>query len=81
MTKLKIGDVIDVEDRDYRYGMGRLILRVTKIGERTALADGEWVDLDGFELRSDGAQLLPQPRHAAVRVSALRIWRGPDEQA
>jgi hypothetical protein len=81
MTRLNIGDVIDVEDRNYRYGTGRLILRVTKIGERTGGADDEWVDLDGFELRSDGTQLLPQPSHAKVRVSGLRVWHGPNERS
>lgn len=68
----KIGDVLNLSDRDYKYGTGRLILRITKIGGWTATADGEWLDLDGLELRSDGTQLSPLPRHAAVRVNALR---------
>ena len=76
MSKLKIGDVIDVGERD-KFGTGRLILRVTKIGGRQSMADGDWVDLDGLELRADGSQLGVQPRHAAVRVTALRVRRGP----
>jgi hypothetical protein len=75
MTTIKIGDVIDVAERDYRYGTGRLILRVTTIGSRQSTADGDWVDLDGLELRPDGTQLGVQPRHAAVRVAALRNQR------
>jgi len=78
MTTLKIGDVIDIDDRDYKYGTGRLILRVTKIGNRQTTADGEWVDLDGLELRADGTQLGVRPRHAVVRVNALRVRRGPE---
>jgi hypothetical protein len=77
MNTLKLGDVIDVEDRDYRFGTGRLILRVTTIGSRQCAVDGEWVDLDGLELRPDGTQLDVHPRHAAVRVAALRNRRQP----
>lgn len=77
MTALKLGDVIDVGDKDYKYGTGRLILRVTTIGDRTHTADDEWVDLDGLELRPDGTQLGVQPRHAAVWVAALRNQRRP----
>jgi hypothetical protein len=77
MTMLKLGDVIDVNDRDYKYGTGRLILRVTTIGDRQRAADGEWVDLDGLELRPDGTQLGVQPRHAVIRVAALRNERRP----
>jgi hypothetical protein len=80
MTALKIGDVIDVDDRNYMFGTGRLILRVSRIGDRTHTADGEWINLEGFELRSDGVQLNPQPRHAAVLVKGLRAWQGPNAQ-
>ncbi len=75
MTTLRVGDVIDVDDKDYKYGTGRLILRVTTIGNRQSTADGDWLDLDGLELRSDGTQLGVQPRHAAIRVTALRNQR------
>jgi hypothetical protein len=75
MTTLRLGDVIAVDDKDYKYGTGRLILRVTTIGNRQSTADGDWVDLDGLELRPDGTQLGVQPRHAAVRVTALRNQR------
>jgi len=77
MTTLKLGDVIAVDDKDYKYGTGRLILRVTTIGSRQSTADGDWVDLDGLELRPDGTQLGAEPRHAAVRVTALRNQRRP----
>ncbi|MFY1674084.1 hypothetical protein ACN27G_29730 [Plantactinospora sp. WMMB334] len=78
MTTLKLGDVTEAGDRDYKYGTGPLILRVPRIGDRQHTADGEWLDLDGLELRSDGPQVEPQPRHAEVRVAALRAWRGPN---
>ena len=75
MNTLRLGDVIAVDDKDYKYGTGRLILCVTTIGNRQSTADGDWLDLDGLELRSDGTQLGVQPRHAAVRVTALRNQR------
>ncbi|MDG4798826.1 hypothetical protein [Micromonospora sp. WMMD1082] len=78
MITLKVGDVIEVDDRDYNYGTGKLIMRVTRIGSRTRTANGEWLDLDGLQLRPDGTQLGPQPRHAAVRVGAVRVRRGPN---
>ena len=76
MTVLRLGDVIDVGDADYRYGIGRLILRVTTIGVQRATAAGDWLDLDGLELRPDGTQLGAQPRHACIRVTALRNQHG-----
>ena len=72
MITLRTGDVLDLSDQDYKYGAGRLILRVTRIVNRTTTADGEWIDLDGLELRPDGTPLGPLVRHAAVRVDALR---------
>jgi hypothetical protein len=78
MITLKIGDVIEVDEQHYMYGTGKLIMRVTRIGDRTRAADGEWLDLDGLELRADGSQLGSEPRHAAVRVGAVCIRRAPD---
>jgi hypothetical protein len=77
VTTLKIGDVIAIEERDYKYGSGRLILRVTTIGGRQSTADGDWIELDGLALGPDGTQLEAQPRHASVRVTALHGQRRP----
>jgi len=73
MTTFEVGDVIAMDDRDYKYGTGRLILRVTRIGYRTYAADGEWLEVDGLELRPDGTQIGRQPRRAAVRVGTVRV--------
>lgn len=62
MTTLRIDDVIEVDDRDYRYGIGPLILHVTRIGQRQRTADGEWLDLEGLEPRRDGTRISQQPR-------------------
>ncbi|NES17284.1 MULTISPECIES: hypothetical protein [Micromonospora] len=76
MATFEIGDVIEVDDRDYRYGTGPLILRVTRIGQRQRAADGEWLDLEGLELRPDGTQIRQQPRPVSVRLGGVRLRPG-----
>jgi hypothetical protein len=66
------GDVLRLNEADYMYGRGFLILRVTKVGRLQRLPDGVWLDLEGLQLRTDGTQMWPQPRHALVRLSAIR---------
>ena len=68
MSTLQIGDVIDVVEQDYKHGTGRLILRVTGIGSRYSTADGDWLELDGLELRPDGTPLGAEPRYVAIRL-------------
>lgn len=76
MTALKIGDVIEVSnDGDYRFGVGPLFLRVTMLG-RQRTAGGEWLDLEGLELRQDGSQISQQPRPVSVRVPGVRLRPG-----
>jgi hypothetical protein len=67
-----VGDVIHVAEPDYCYGLGFLHLRVTEVGPSQRQQDGDWVSLVGLTLRPDGSQLTTQPRHALVRVAALR---------
>ena len=81
MGELRVGDVIEASDQDYKYGTGRLILRVSAIGESRRLADGTWLDLEGYELLPDGTQVSPRPRLAAVRVGAVRVRPTPNSQS
>ena len=69
---IKPGDVLQVNEPDYKYGTGILRLRVSKVGSAQRLPDGEWVDLEGFTLRADGSHLATEPRHVLVRISSLR---------
>jgi hypothetical protein len=78
MAALRIGDVITADETDYRYGTGPLILRVTQIGQRVSDPDGEWVDLEGLELRQDGTQISQRPRPVCVRVRGMRFRPGPN---
>jgi hypothetical protein len=77
MATLRLGDVIEVDDRNYRFGIGPLILRVTMLGDPKRAADGEWLDLEGLELRRDGSQISQQPRPVSVRVRGVRLQVGP----
>lgn len=72
MTTLNVGDIIEVAEQDYKFGTGRLILKITRLVGRHREADGEWLDLEGLELRTDGTPISRQPRLAAVRMSAAR---------
>lgn len=71
--RVKLGDVISVAEPDYQYGTGHLILRITTIGGTRRFPDGDWLDLDGLQLRADGTQIDQRPRHVAVRTSALHV--------
>lgn len=76
MTALRLGDVIEVDDRNYRFGIGPLILRVTMLGDPKRATDGEWLELEGLELRRDGTQISEQPRPVSVRVRGVRLRPG-----
>jgi len=79
MATLRIGDVIAIsDDRDYRFGVGPLLLRVTRISQGQREADGDWLDLEGLELRQDGTQISQQPRPVSVRVRGVRLRPDPN---
>ena len=67
---LKLGDIICIDEPHYCYGRGRLILRITKIGQ----VEGAWINLMGIPLRSDGVAIRDEPRYAFVRVAAIRRY-------
>lgn len=73
MTVLQVGDVIQVDEQDYKYGTGRLVLRITRLGERVRMADGEWLNVEGLTLRPDGTPIEQRPREALVRVAAVKL--------
>lgn len=66
-----VGQVVRVAERDFMYGLGELVLRVTAVGDVLHLSDGPWLELTGVQLRHDESVYLPRPRHALVRLSAL----------
>jgi hypothetical protein len=64
------GDVIQVAEDDYFYGLGCLTLRVTRVHGLLVLADGPWVTVDGIPLWSNGVD--GRERYAQIRVAAIR---------
>ncbi|WP_146603854.1 hypothetical protein [Micromonospora deserti] len=77
MTAVKLGDVIQIDERSYRYGAGTLSLHITQIGDQVRLPDGDWLNAEGLTLRTDGTQADRHPRPAPVRLSAIRILPPP----
>jgi hypothetical protein len=73
MPLVSIGDVLDLEEDDYRYGTGPLILRVTRVADLRHFTDGAWISLCGMQLRTDGTSV--EQREVLVRVATLRARR------
>ena len=67
MTPVRIGELLYLHEGDYRYGRGRLWLRVTAIIDTTT--DPDWIQLRGIQLAWNGARLAE--RTAWVRTQAL----------
>lgn len=64
------GDVLRIAESDYCYGVGPLVLRVTKVGaDLERYPRLEWLSLRGVELRRDGS--TGPERQVLVRTSAL----------
>jgi hypothetical protein len=76
--QIRIGTVIGVEEPDYRYGTGRLLLRLTSLGPRHREHDGLWLELRGHEVDPTGRE-DPRERHAVVRLRGITIISPGDE--
>jgi hypothetical protein len=68
---VQVGDVITVEEPDYRYGLGQLTLRVTAI---VSHPEPGWIQLKGIQIYPSGAE--SHERYASVKLEALRKQRG-----
>jgi hypothetical protein len=66
---VKAGDVVTIDEANYLYGTGTLVLRVTEVGVLRALPDGLWLSVRGVEIRWDGRD--GAERGVLVRVSAF----------
>jgi hypothetical protein len=74
---VSVGDVLELAEQDYRFGVGPLTLRVTALLHVLPLPDGPWLYLRGVPIRWDGRH--DEPRQVLVRLAALRRDRGSDQ--
>ena len=70
LVPVKPGDVIQVAEDDYFYGLGCLTLRITRVHGLLILADGPWITVDGIPLWSRDVE--GTERYAQIRVAAIR---------
>lgn len=70
-----LGKVLNLSEEDYRFGLGPLTLRVTRVLHWQELADGPWLYVRGVALRPDGSD--GGSRQVLVRLSALpkQLWQ------
>jgi hypothetical protein len=76
LPAIRVGDIIEVDQGHYCYGLGRLLLEVIEVGHRERHTDGVWLNLRGVELRNTDRVRLRQ-RRVLVRVDTVRIRPGP----
>ncbi len=66
---VKPGDIVELPEDAFKYGLGTVRLRVTRVRrDLIRYYEGEWVWLEGDEVRWDGSTT---PRQLLARISAL----------
>lgn len=71
LAPIYAGDVIQVSEADYCYGIGSLTLRITDVHGLLYLNDGPRVIVDGILLWPDGCE--EEERYAQIRVVGIRF--------
>jgi hypothetical protein len=66
---VRVGDVLELAEEDYRFGVGPLKIRVTALLHVQDLGDGPWLYLRGVPIGGDGRE--GEPRQVLVRLAAL----------
>ncbi|GAA3743522.1 hypothetical protein GCM10022225_28880 [Plantactinospora mayteni] len=76
LPDIRVGDILEVAEGYYCFGLGRLILEVIELGRRERHTDGLWLHLRGVELQHpDGVRL--RQRRVIVRLDAVTVRPGP----
>ena len=65
------GAVLRIPEADYKFGLGELHLRVTRVGQMYRESDGIWVEVAGMQLTSSGEDYQARP-YVLVRVTRVR---------
>jgi hypothetical protein len=73
-----LGDVLQLSERDYRFGTGDVLLRIRHVGDSdgTVYPTAEWVSVIGDQIDTDGHKI--QGRQLSVRVKAIEPVSLPD---
>ncbi|TDB70999.1 hypothetical protein [Micromonospora sp. KC721] len=66
----RVGDVVELAEQHYCYGLGTLTLRIVEIGRRERHSDGVWIHLRGVEL---GHPSGPRQRRVLAKLDAIRV--------
>ncbi len=71
MTELTVrsGSTLRIDENDYLYGQGQLILKAVSVGDARRWPDDVWVPITGVQLRYDGTEM--GRREVQVRARAL----------
>ncbi len=72
MPRIRVGDIVQAEEPDYRYGRGPLLLRVTAVGGHQREPDGVWQEVRGHQIGWNG-RVQANERYAWVRLAAVHI--------
>ncbi len=67
---VKSGAMLEIDESDYLYGVGRLTLRVASTGPAQRWPDDAWVPVTGTQLSRDGTEI--GSRRVLVRARALQ---------
>ena len=70
MAPVRAGDVIQLAEPDYCYGIGSMTLRITNVHGLVYLNDEPWAIVDGVPLWSDGFE--EEERYAQIRIAGIR---------
>ena len=63
------GQVLEIPEDRYLYGVGELRLRVTEVGRVQRMLDGDWLHVKGVQIAWNGAEL--KEREVLVRLRAV----------
>lgn len=66
-----IGQVVELADEDFKYGVGPIYFHVVKVGDRRVIDRVEWLELMGYTLSSDGRK--GRLRSLIARVAGIRV--------
>lgn len=69
----RTGEVLTIHEDNYRYGTGKLVMRVVRTGAVVWLDDGEWLTVVGVQIAWNGADV--KELEVLVRLSSL-VRRG-----